>query len=208
MLIIAMLAAGAIEPPTPITPEKWFLVEDYPFNAMMRRVHGITKIRLTVDPEGKPAKCVVVRRSGSSDLDRASCSVLMRRGRFKPARNEQGQAIYGAFHRIVSWHIPDGSPFQTISNIDLDLTVKALPKGVSDPVVVSINVLINEAGSIEACTTNAEDEKIAPLPAIACREITRAWEPTPLNRRDGVGTKFAQSINVSFAIEKTSQIPK
>jgi TonB family protein len=44
-----------------------------------------TGIEFTISPEGHVTRCIVVRTSGSEELDRLACAEFTRRGRYQPA---------------------------------------------------------------------------------------------------------------------------
>jgi len=70
-----------------------FSADDYPAEAQRKGEEGTVQAELTVDQNGRVSACRVVRSSGSTSLDTASCSLLTRRGRFTPARDAEGRAV-------------------------------------------------------------------------------------------------------------------
>lgn len=96
-------------PPTPGTPKgrpgEWVTTNDYPSRALREEREGVTGFKLDYDATGKPTNCTIVRSSGSSDLDDATCQNLMRRARFKPG-TQNGQPVGASYSSSVRWVIP------------------------------------------------------------------------------------------------------
>lgn len=64
--------------------ENWVSVDDYPPSSIRAREEGTTHVKYTANASGRVENCVVTTSSGSPALDRATCSSLTRRGRYKP----------------------------------------------------------------------------------------------------------------------------
>ena len=82
----------------------WVTLQDYPTETWHQ---GTTRYRLLIAPTGRVARCEVTEPSGSQRLDEATCRNLVRRARFHPATNSQGEAIKGSYEGIMRWYIPD-----------------------------------------------------------------------------------------------------
>jgi protein TonB len=54
---------------------------------------GIVHLRFTVAPSGRVSDCAVTRSSGSRELDALTCRLIIRRFRYRPARNAEGDPI-------------------------------------------------------------------------------------------------------------------
>lgn len=76
---------------------------DYP--VQIQRVWpkgGAIFLRLRIQPNGKPSSCDVMRSFGNAAADQWTCSLMMQRGQFRPARDAQGNPIaawYGYIQR-------------------------------------------------------------------------------------------------------------
>ena len=79
--------------------------EDYPFDAMRRGATGATIVRLDVGTHGRVSDCSVLQSSGDSALDQASCRSLMRRARFRPARDASGRPTSAPVVTQIYWHL-------------------------------------------------------------------------------------------------------
>ncbi|MEA3011336.1 MAG: periplasmic protein TonB [Sphingomonadales bacterium] len=54
---------------------------------------GTVYLRFTVAPNGRISDCAVTRSSGSRELDSLTCRLIVRRFRYRPARNAEGDPI-------------------------------------------------------------------------------------------------------------------
>ncbi|QZP08565.1 energy transducer TonB [Caenibius sp. WL] len=88
------------------SPGSWATPDDYPTKAMREDRAGTTRFSVTVDAEGKVTSCQVTGSSGHSDLDDATCKLVTRRARFKPATDGEGNPTTGSYSNAVRWQIP------------------------------------------------------------------------------------------------------
>ena len=70
-----------------------FSADDYPADAQRNGEEGTVQAELAVDPRGRVSRCLIIRSSGHSSLDKATCNILERRARFRPARDRNGDAV-------------------------------------------------------------------------------------------------------------------
>lgn len=88
-------------------PGLWVTPNDYP-TADLREDHaGITRLRLTIDREGRVAGCEVTATSGWPRLDATACDKLTSRARFEPATDDSGARTLGSYATAVRWEIPE-----------------------------------------------------------------------------------------------------
>lgn len=69
-----------------------FSADDYPASAQSAGAEGTAQAQLTIGPDGRVTGCNLIRSSGNSALDSATCNILRRRAKFTPARDSNGQA--------------------------------------------------------------------------------------------------------------------
>nr|WP_053000322.1 energy transducer TonB [Sphingomonas sp. Y57] len=151
--IMLLAATVAVQPPKPMgTAGAWITPEDYPADALHERRVGTTVFRLRVGADGKPLHCAVIGSSGTAGLDEKACALVMERGRFTPARNEQGQPVEADWENKVHWQLPDAAPFPPSDDlIEFDLD----PEGrVSN--CTALDVLTGQAVP-ESCERLARD---------------------------------------------------
>jgi periplasmic protein TonB len=87
-------------------PGDWATTDDYPAAALRSGDHGRTGFRLDIGTDGKPTACTVTASSGSDELDKATCRLLMRRARFHPAKGVDGTPVVASYSNGVTWAIP------------------------------------------------------------------------------------------------------
>ena len=80
-----------------------FRADDYPIEALKRDEQGTVGYALSIDSRGRPKSCRVVKSSGSTRLDVATCKILMKRARFRPARDSQGNPVEDVSTGEISW---------------------------------------------------------------------------------------------------------
>lgn len=81
-------------------------VGDYPASAIRRGAVGVVEVLLNVGVEGKPLDCRIIRSSGHKDLDNATCEKLLKRGKFNPGLDRNGNAVVSPFYFAVNWLMP------------------------------------------------------------------------------------------------------
>jgi len=70
-----------------------FSYDDYPEEAVRNGWQGDVVVEVTVSADGLPTDCDIVRSSGHKVLDDATCRIVIRRARFKPATDPNGHPI-------------------------------------------------------------------------------------------------------------------
>lgn len=85
----------------------WVTDNDYRSSWVTRRWEGTVGFRLTVGTDGKVKDCTVTQSSGYNALDDATCSLVRKRAKFDPGRNDRGETASGTFSSAVRWQIPD-----------------------------------------------------------------------------------------------------
>ena len=83
-----------------------FSTDDYPQSALRNEESGTTAVRLTVGPDGRVSDCQITASSGSSTLDNTTCSILRRRARFTPAKDQNGNPTSDTTTTRIRWEIP------------------------------------------------------------------------------------------------------
>jgi protein TonB len=118
VLVVAPPGPAAAPPPPPApkftpkaaqpkgNPGNWATTNDYPTRALREEREGVTGFRVSVGTDGRATGCDVTSSSGSADLDQATCSNVMRRARFTPATDGEGNPTTGSYSSRVRWVIP------------------------------------------------------------------------------------------------------
>lgn len=79
---------------------------DYPSEAIRSDLQGRTTVLYWVETNGRVKDCSILSSSGAPVIDAKTCGVLVRRGRFKPALNKQGQRIRAPKTASIRWLLP------------------------------------------------------------------------------------------------------
>jgi periplasmic protein TonB len=117
VLVVAPPGPAAAPPPPPprftaknAQPKgntgNWVTTNDYPTRALREEREGVTGFRLSIGADGRATGCDVTSSSGSADLDQATCANLMRRARFAPATDGEGNPTTGSYTSRTRWVIP------------------------------------------------------------------------------------------------------
>lgn len=85
----------------------WVTQDDYPPSALRSGAAGTSVVGWTINTQGKIENCHTLQSSGNADLDAAACRALTRRGRYSPAKDQDGNPIATTKSRRVKWVIPD-----------------------------------------------------------------------------------------------------
>jgi protein TonB len=80
---------------------------DYPGSAIRNEEQGTTRFRLSVGTDGRVTDCSVTSSSGSTALDNATCSIMRRRARFTPARDDSGNPTTDSASGAIKWVLPE-----------------------------------------------------------------------------------------------------
>ena len=84
----------------------YFSTDDYPASSLRNNEQGTTGVRITVGTDGRVADCQVTQSSGSSALDAATCTIIRRRAKYTPAKNDDGSAAMGSDSVRIKWVVP------------------------------------------------------------------------------------------------------
>lgn len=100
--VLKLLADDSTSPPSmpdsrrakPLnSPGAWFETDDYPPAAVRAGEEGRVRVKVAISSEGMPIGCRVLTSSGYSPLDRVTCDVVMKKGRFRAAIGRAGEPI-------------------------------------------------------------------------------------------------------------------
>jgi protein TonB len=76
---------------------------DYPQAAGRVRAEGTVFVRFLVGTDGRVSGCTVTRSSGNADLDAITCRLVLRRFRYRPARDAQGKPVPESISTNFTW---------------------------------------------------------------------------------------------------------
>ena len=104
---LAMSTQGApavSQPPAP--PAGGIHIGAYPAGALRRSEEGSVRFEAVIGTDGTVTRCTVTQKSGSSELDDATCDAIRKTRGFTPAKDANGKAIEARFSSSVKWVIP------------------------------------------------------------------------------------------------------
>ena len=100
----AVLVVRVVTPPRPRAPaQSYFSPDDYPAAAVGTGAQGRVSVMLGLNVQGRVTDCHVLRSSGSSVLDAATCSILHRRASFTPSMDSNGNSVVSYISQTVDW---------------------------------------------------------------------------------------------------------
>lgn len=82
---------------------------DYPESALRAREEGVVVMRYLVSEQGRVSVCEITASSTSHALDQKSCQI-MKRFRFKPARDASGSSVPQILEQAIAWTISGRCP--------------------------------------------------------------------------------------------------
>ncbi|MEM7664709.1 MAG: TonB family protein [Pseudomonadota bacterium] len=169
------------------TPVDWQSIvpqpADYPGEAWIAGDAGVVSYSVRVSPDGKPFDCTVLESSGSAALDAKTCEIVMERGDFEPALDNDGNAIEGIFREMHRW-------------------VKREPE-FPGTLQVSVRFILDENGLTQNCeilemSGAMSDSMRRSLEREPCPGMAR---PAPGLYRDENGNPVAKRVTVTFNVE-------
>lgn len=78
---------------------------DYPEESLVKEEEGTVYALILVGTEGLVERCGIERSSGSLALDAQTCSLIIAKARFEPARDRRGRSIQSLFHQRLTWRL-------------------------------------------------------------------------------------------------------
>ncbi|MDJ0641174.1 MAG: energy transducer TonB [Erythrobacter sp.] len=92
-------------PPEPLEIDTWLQESDYPNYLSRALMEGRLTYRLTVSKTGRATSCYVIDSNKPQLFDDAMCLGLLRRARFEPARNAEGESVASYYSGIVTFRM-------------------------------------------------------------------------------------------------------
>lgn len=83
------------------SPSTWLKDGDYPLAMLLKRQPGLVEFRLDVGEDGVPTACHIQQSTHPEGFDRTVCDRLMKRARFEPALDRDGQPIASYYRDSV-----------------------------------------------------------------------------------------------------------
>lgn len=89
------------------SPSSWVTNDDYPPAAIRSGDQGSVGVSFTINTEGRVENCQVTSSSGSSLLDRTTCQLVTRRGRYTAAKDAAGNSTTSRASLRFRWVLPE-----------------------------------------------------------------------------------------------------
>jgi hypothetical protein len=108
LVVLTVMASGATaakrpQPPRVLNHGDWVTSADLPASGAEISEPVSVDFRLAIDEDGRAKACTIMRGSGSKILDEWTCALVMKRARFKPAKDAEGKATQGSYFETVRW---------------------------------------------------------------------------------------------------------
>ena len=84
-------------------PGAWMSANDYPSALLAEGLSGVVHFRLDVDSSGMPTNCAVQASFSDPEFKKVTCRLLMKRARFKPAKDASGNSVASYWATSVKW---------------------------------------------------------------------------------------------------------
>lgn len=88
-------------------PSEWVTRSDYRPRWVREEMSGTVRFELSIGADGKISDCRILRSSGHTALDQATCRLVTKRAKFKSAKNQFGEKVSSTYANTVLWQIPD-----------------------------------------------------------------------------------------------------
>lgn len=96
-----------IRTPKPLNDASdWVSEKDYTSAMIRRGDQGVVRFRLSIDAEGSPTQCHVQGGTAPEALNDYACKLLLRRARFDPALDKNGEPMESFYRASVRFLLP------------------------------------------------------------------------------------------------------
>jgi len=221
LLLTLAVASAAISSPQFINGADIVTPDDYPAQMLKDDRSAFEDVRVVVTPLGKTERCDVIgeiRVRTNAVVDKIfkdlSCSLMVRRAKFRPATGIDGQPSYGTLSAWISWQTGDGPFYTSPDQVDAEISVASLPKGVIDPALIDVDVAVDADGTPAACIAAPMGKPAAPrqvispaLAEVACAQFTASGKLNPAHTQAGVAVASVQRLVARFTAAKAPVVP-
>lgn len=109
LIVAALLAAGAAPALAGTEPDRGAEANaafaTYPKESLAKGEQGVVRYKVKIDGRGRASRCEVTESSGFERLDQATCSLLMQRAKFTPAKDRRGRGRGSIYEGKVTWRL-------------------------------------------------------------------------------------------------------
>ena len=92
--------------PIPLNPGEWLKLSDYKADWLRADYEGTVSFTLNIDANGSVDSCSPSGGSAPEEIKVATCQLLQKRARFKPAVDNEQKPIPGVYIGSANWSLP------------------------------------------------------------------------------------------------------
>ena len=184
-------------------PANWVVASDIPPSEWARAT--VTSYDLTVDSRGTPAACTITTGSGSDIIDSIVCKSLMRRARYKPAKDDTGSAIASVIRDHVQWHPDASGPNQYLRDLPEIIVSDSTASSKTRFDLAKVVEIVGASGAVETCIVY-KSSKNERLDQQACTIVSRPDISKPVLDASGAPIRGVRAFNVGFVNRADNQI--
>lgn len=204
-LLSIVVAGAAVVAAAPIEPNTWFSSKDHPKTALAVAERGHIAYTIDVAPDGTAVRC---QPAGTTDLDSKVCELVMKRARFQPARDAQGQPAFGLHDGVASFLMP-GNTARRPDRAKLAVRVDQLPAGVTSPAYARVAFAVDGAGAISQCASAGGSggrrmQIVEALAPAACERLGKDYRAVVARNAAGEPVPSVQTVMVRFEVPPAS----
>ena len=187
-----------------------FSYDDVPdYLVRLGEVSRTVYTRTTIRDDGSVQGCAAEESSGDATLDRYTCAIILKRGKFVAAKWTDGSPAYSVLRFPVTYTVTESirSAEQRLKAVpsDLELSVDRLPKGARKVVDITLEVGVNETGHIVSCSelpraANDPQRHFPTLIPIACEQATKQLTLQPPLDPSGKPLRSVQTASVRLML--------
>lgn len=178
--------------------------DHYPPAALAAREHGSVDMAVSVDVTGKVSGCSVIKSSGSTMLDKASCALMVREGRFEPALDANGKPTKGVVPAQFNWVLPGA----TSDELDkVQWRTHKFP--ISKAGVTTLSILLGADGQVTDCQFLDPNEISGVTQWSVCRGYGKRARFYPFVDSDGQPVAKQVTVRTEVTtVDATAKDPK
>ena len=204
LAFVAMAAAIAAALPAKAEPRgnptKWVRAADLP---EIGAGAAVTTFDLALDDAGRAAGCAVVVPSGSDEVDAAVCTALVRRARFKPAKDRSGSPLPSVFRGRVAWQPNAGGPNRWLEDADLVVSTPIISKEIKK--LAEVVLVTDPSGGVEDCVV-AQSVGNEALERLACSAAKKPAVSPAVSDAQGRPVRGIRAFYVGFRPGPTTTV--
>jgi Gram-negative bacterial TonB protein C-terminal len=183
-----------------------FSSDDFPRYVQVEGINRFVMTRTTIRSDGTPQDCSAESGSGDPKLDAYTCSIIVKRAKFWPAKWLDGSPAYGVLRVPIAWVI--GGPASHTYRPDMELSVNRLPAGADSPLHVGLMIAVDETGRVVGCdqalpaSTQLHAKTYPELVSIACPQMMSRFTALPAKDDKGEPVRSVQIAGVLFTTNR------